>query len=98
MDTRTTQTMYHKEAAPGSSGHRTVGDITMEEWKEILEPTEDETLIPRIRGIEKSLGRAMTLGEKVDYAFQGIIPAANSSETAPDAANKTIQRYANRAK
>lgn len=86
MDRNTTQMMYQKEAAPVSSGHRTVGDITLEEWKEIVEPTEDETLIPRIREAERALGRSLTMGEKLKYAFHGELPSSISTETALDAA------------
>lgn len=99
MDMNTTQMMYQKEAAPVSSGHRTVGDITMEEWAKIADPNAELVDgLDEIREIERKLGRWLTMDERIEYAFQGKLPSSISTETAPEAPNKTMQIYANRMK
>lgn len=87
MDRNTTQPMHQKEAAPVSSGRRTVGDITMEEWAKIADPNAELVDgLDEMEEIERKLGRNMTMAERIAYAFHGKLPSSISTETALDAA------------
>ncbi len=65
MDMNTTQTTYQRGSAPASSAHRTVGDITLEEWKEILEPTISDLEIAGEMLLAKNAGETITYQEAV---------------------------------